>query len=203
MKLIVVSNPLPVPGEHDILETLFKEGLEIFHLRKPGFSLSEMKDYLELIPGEYHDRIMLHSHRELIKRYGIKGLHGKTASPSVPGLTGITGSCSLHSLKEMASLDNNFAYVFLSPVFNSLSKPGYNSAFDLREIKKILDQRKRDLPGPEIIALGGIDENKLPQVRQLGFDGAAVLGAIWRNHGCRAVETFKKMQVVTCPIHSY
>ncbi|MGZ4048350.1 MAG: thiamine phosphate synthase, partial [Bacteroidia bacterium] len=33
----------------------------------------------------------------------------------------------------------------------------------------------------KIIALGGIDENTIQEAINLGFDGAAVLGAIWMS----------------------
>jgi thiamine monophosphate synthase len=35
--------------------------------------------------------------------------------------------------------------------------------------------------GKNIIALGGIDEDKIALVRKIGFIGVAVLGAIWNS----------------------
>lgn len=66
-------------------------------------------------------------------------------------------------------------YAFLSPIYNSISKQGYAAAaFDRRALKATLSA----CPIP-IIALGGVTADKLPELRDLGFAGIAVIGSVW------------------------
>jgi thiamine-phosphate pyrophosphorylase len=43
-----------------------------------------------------------------------------------------------------------------------------------------------------VIALGGVDEDRLETVRELGFAGAAVLGAVWRS--ADPADQFRRLQ---------
>ncbi|MGZ4060107.1 MAG: thiamine phosphate synthase [Bacteroidia bacterium] len=81
-----------------------------------------------------------------------------------------------HSLKEIENCKEKYEYAFLSPIFDSISKTGYKSGFKRKEIKEFLKNNNT-----KIIALGGIDENTIQEAINLGFDGAAVLGAIWMS----------------------
>ena len=42
----------------------------------------------------------------------------------------------------------------------------------------------------KVIALGGVDENTLPQLSPFAFGGAAVLGCVWRDF---STERFKRL----------
>jgi thiamine-phosphate pyrophosphorylase len=69
--------------------------------------------------------------------------------------------------------------VLFGPVFSSLSKPGHGPAADFpwAELASLLaGARPR---AARILAIGGITAARLPRCRELGFDGAAVLGAVW------------------------
>ena len=151
MKLIVISHPTFFPNEHRVIESLFENGLEIFHIHKPNFSEQEIQNYIQQFSEKYHSRIFLHS--EFPK---------------------------FHSLKELEECKEKYGHAFLSPIFDSISKIGYKSNFDLYELKKkvpsLLVEGQRG-----VIALGGIDEDKIEICRELGFEGVAVLGAIWNN----------------------
>ena len=67
-------------------------------------------------------------------------------------------------------------YVFLSPIFDSISKRGYRSQFSLTELQKAAAEGIID---SKVVALGGITKDKLPLLQSLHFGGAAMLGAIW------------------------
>ncbi len=64
----------------------------------------------------------------------------------------------------------------LSPVFDSISKRGYASAFALPQLEMA---RAEGIIDDKVIALGGVTADRLPAVRRMGFGGAALLGAIW------------------------
>jgi thiamine-phosphate pyrophosphorylase len=100
-------------------------------------------------------------------------------------------STSFHSLEEIKQNSKNYEYAFLSPVFDSISKQGYKSTFDKTTLKTQLTELNKNV---EIIALGGIDENNIQQAMELGFDGVAVLGAVWQSEN--PIEKFKKLAAV-------
>ena len=73
MKLIVFSSHSNFRSEPKQVVRMFEHGLETLHLRKPDFSSKNLVEYLELIPSEYHDRIVIHSHHKLAKKIQFKG----------------------------------------------------------------------------------------------------------------------------------
>jgi thiamine-phosphate pyrophosphorylase len=176
MKLIVISNPININNEHKILCSLFENGLQYFHLRKPNFSLNEMEEYIEQIPSKYLDRIVLHSYYSLLDKYNLKGKHKTTSSISLN--THLFISTSFHSLEEIRDNTESFEYAFLSPVYDSISKSNYKSNFDRSELKTFFNTHKQNI---ELIALGGINAENMQETIDLGFSGVALLGAIWEN----------------------
>src|ERR1051325_6774447 len=113
MKLIVISSPVPVPNEHQIINSLLEEGLGIFHVHKPNFSEQEIKDFIRKIPSKYHNKIFLHS-----------------------------DFTKFHSLKKLENNKEKYDYAFLSPIFDSISKNGYKASFDLQEVKAKIKEKK-------------------------------------------------------------
>ena len=84
MKLIVITRPDFFPGEAEAITTLFYYGLEILHLRKPESDITEIESLLDKIPEEYHSRIVVHEHFQLVNRYHLKGIHLNRRNPHVP-----------------------------------------------------------------------------------------------------------------------
>jgi thiamine-phosphate pyrophosphorylase len=198
LDLIILSSPAPVPDEISLLISLFNAGMQLFHLRKPGYSRKAMEAFLDSVPEENHDKIVIHSHHELCRDYHLKGLHVKPGSNVSERISGLTYSCSLHSLEELQSVDQNFDYVFLSPVFDSISKQGYRAGFHYAALESGIRQKKKHKQGPAVIALGGVCADNIEQVRCTGFDGAAVLGALWEKEKAGAMKEFMKLQEFLC-----
>lgn len=196
MKLIVISNPVNLKDEHKLVSSFFEAGLEYFHLRKPEHSEMQMEEYLQLIPEKYYNRIMLHSHYSLAEKFNLKGIHNSNIL-SFSYKEGLIASASIHSINELQESEK-FNYVFLSPVFDSISKVGYKSNFDLKELKQSLQFFKNQEPKTEVIALGGIDEENIAIARKTGFDGVAVLGAIWEvySRSNSIQDTIEKFKII-------
>ena len=97
-------------------------------------------------------------------------------------IAGKTFSASLHALTDAFLLRDQFDYVFISPVFDSISKSKLKQQFDLA-IAKTFMKEYGQLPGKnaEVIALGGVNEKNIGSVKKAGFDGAALLGAVWKS----------------------
>lgn len=203
MKLIIISNPEPIDNETTIVNYLFDEGLEYFHLRKPNCSLNEMEEYLQHISPNHLNKIVLHAHHELADKYKLKGKHKTATTIDTTGNTRYI-STSFHSLEDIKSCKENYEYVFLSPVFNSISKQGYKSNLNLIEVKQFL-QNKNSLSGvyPDkgggekwggVIALGGINEYNTQTVLEMGFSGIALLGDIWNSDD--KIKSFKRINLI-------
>lgn len=200
MKLILITPPTYFVEEDKILTALFEEGLDILHLRKPDTAPMFAERLLTLIPEQYHKRIVVHGHFYLKDEYKLKGIHLNARNPRPP--EGYKGhlSCSCHSLNEVQERKTNCDYVFLSPVFDSISKLNYNAAYTAEELRQAA---RTGIIDKKVMALGGIDEDNLLEVKDFGFGGAAVLGALWNKFDAcndrdyqRLIEHFRKLKAL-------
>ncbi|GMH43484.1 hypothetical protein BSKO_11406 [Bryopsis sp. KO-2023] len=191
MELVVFSPPASVRGEIETINSLFASGLQSYHLRKPKWSEAALTDYIDQIHPRFRKQVMLHSHHRLGQHYKLKGIHYTEKTRPPPPINPIPNnliSTSFHSLSQL-EVQNYGAidYAFLSPILDSISKPGYTSAFD----RKDLAQHVAKFQTP-LIALGGIDTTAhVAFARELGFRGVAVLGAIWGSEN--PVEKFQEL----------
>ena len=101
---------------------------------------------------------------------------------------GYTLSTSIHRIEERDEISSVFDYAFFGPVFNSISKKGYTSTL---KDGSVLPKQK--LGTPAWVAIGGIETSNIGKIRTMGFQGAAVLGAIWENPS-ESVQQFKALQ---------
>ena len=69
-------------------------------------------------------------------------------------------------------------YVFLSPIFNSISKQGYASAFTP---KALFEAKQKGIINEKVVALGGITAANINKIKSYGFGGVALLGDVWRR----------------------
>lgn len=175
---IVITLPEFIAGEADAIVRLFQSGLERLHLRKPESTEAEYRDLLRQIPSCYHSRIVLHDHFSLLDEFSLCGVHLNRRNPVAPeGWTGHV-SCSCHSLEEVRQRKPLCDYVSLSPIYDSISKEGYSSAFSRDEL---LAAREAGVIDGKVMALGGITTDRLEEVETLGFGGVMVLGDAWKR----------------------
>jgi len=204
MKLIVISNSEKLAAEDDIIvkmfadrskeepvivTKMFENGLLNFHLRKPGCSPKELKDYIERIPEHFHNRIVLHSHHQLAGKYSLKGIHIsksdkkkefknwlkfkllKIKNPQ----TILTTSFSRASKIFEEEYNISYHYVFLTPIFNNLTGE-LQSGYQENTLKSIMGRTDH-----KVIARGGVTTDKVKQIHDIGFSGMAVHSTIWRK----------------------
>jgi thiamine-phosphate pyrophosphorylase len=189
--IVIISNPAPINNEAIIVNQLFNEGLEFFHLRKPKYSLKELSLLLSQIDNKYYSKIALHQHHKVAEDFGLNRFHYteenrkklKDDDLYKHKVKGRMLSSSIHDAEEYQNLSSHFDYVFFGPVFNSISKSGYSSI-----LKN--DFRIPSLGKIKMIALGGIDNSKINETKKYGFDGIALLGNIW-NEPKNAIKNFK------------
>ncbi|EID74421.1 thiamine phosphate synthase [Imtechella halotolerans] len=182
-ELIVITKPENSTNETYQIIEMFQKGLAVLHLRKPTLSEDETIEFLNTIPEQYHERIVIHQHYKCINTYNLKGIHFPEAIRKDSSLMqgylnyfgdkGISISTSFHSPEALLGKQEAiFQYAFLGPVFNSISKPGYNGKF--------FNIHKELLPFP-VYAIGGITPEHISKIPKMGFSGVAALGYIWNN----------------------
>lgn len=187
--LIIISHPENQRYEASLINQLFEVGMQLFHLRKPHATEEEVRLLLNEINPEYRKGVVLNQFYELSEEFEMNRFHFSTDKRNRSEHTawnkeGNVLSTSTHELKEYTSLESCFDYAFLSPVFNSISKPLYKKVqFEIKEKTNV-----------KLIALGGMTATNCNVVKQLGFDGIAVLGGIWQQQ--HPVESFKEIKRV-------
>lgn len=184
LKLVIITRPDFFEGETTLVNRMFNEGMERLHLRKPKATEQEMAEWIEQIALPFRCRIVLHDHHQLAIRYGLGGVHLNSRNPAPPHnlITSqphnLTISRSCHSIDEVRRYKSECDYLFLSPIFDSISKEGYGAAFSREELEQA---RVEGLLSDNVYALGGVSPAQLPVVREMGFAGCAMLGAFWQR----------------------
>lgn len=198
--MIVITNPIPIANEISTIHSLFENGLELLHVRKPDFSEAEMKGFLSEIKSDYRQQLVLHNHHQLASAFGINRIHlTQNIRKEICLETlylyneqGVRLSTSTHDIESFNDLRIFFEYGFLSPVFPSISKMNYRSETDLLESIK-----SRTNFSTQLVALGGISSENVSKTIEAGFDNIALLGTIWNSNN--PIENFKLCQKI---VHS-
>lgn len=190
--MIVISNPTTIANEINVIHSLFEEGLQSFHIRKPEYSLKEMISFIAQINPEFRPRLVLHNHYELIETFKINRIHFAEGKRKIITLEKYKNreihlSTSTHSITDFNSLAPEFEYAFLSPVYPSISKEDYLPKTDLFQSIKDRTNIKTKL-----IALGGINPKNIEKPLTNGFDNVALLGTIWNTEN--PIKNFKSCQ---------
>lgn len=210
--LVVISAPFFFPGEVACLEGLLSAGVQKLHLRKPAAKEAALEALLLQIDSRWYSRLVLHGSdlHGLASKYGIPQVHcpltHATGQPSTSSHaadaephgpcpespatgSGLAISASLHNWDEMKSIEAGaLSYALMSPVFDSISKPGYTANPGLLQ--------RPPCPHPcRVIGMGGVDDHNIGRLVQEGWDGAAILGYIWKQPEAvvQRYERLKKM----------
>lgn len=198
--MIVITNPSAIENEISSINSLFEEGLSLLHIRKPDFSELEMAQFVHQIKVEFRSNLVLHNHHHLAENFGVERIHfsekERKYDTDFPArfskpfwYKNATKSTSTHSIEDFNSLENDFDYVFLGPLFKSISKENYHPKTDLFKALKFRTNYKI-----KVIALGGIDPENIQKTMENGFDDIALLGTIWNNEN--PIKQFKLCQKI-------
>lgn len=199
MKLIVISSSSTIENEAQIVTKLFEAGLETFHVRKHKLTTKKTKDFISQIPEHFHNRIIIHSHHNLARKFNLKGIHLtkshkknkfqtwlslkilKLRNPNIIITTSYSNIGQLFEKNE----HYNYAYVFLSPIFDSFNSK-FQGGFTSHSLKSAIE--KTDL---KIIARGGVDITTVEKANNIGFYGLAFYSSIWKKKD--PIEEFNKI----------
>ena len=146
MKWIIITTPTFISHEAKYIDQLFEAGIDLLHLRKPDSTPEECEQLLQKIDPKWYPQIVIHDHFELCEKYHLHGIHLNRRNSQIPENFQGSISRSCHSFEEVTeSLDNTnpdfpkgpkptFDYVFLSPIFDSISKMGDGVHLDFRRM---------------------------------------------------------------------
>lgn len=185
MDLLAVSPESIYTNEAQRVVELLEAGLDRYHLRKPGWTSTECAQFLAEIPDSWHTAISIHQCYELAKEFDVKIHKRDNTAPLLSKAT----SRSLHQLDDLHNAISGYEYVFLSPVFQSISKIGYGPQWTEETLRTMLSQTRT----VKLYALGGVTPQNVAQAPRLGFDGVVVHGALWQAPDPLSVfHTFKE-----------
>lgn len=200
MKLIVVTRPTFFVEEDKIITALFEEGLDILHLRKPETPAMYSERLLTLIPEKYHKHIVTHEHFYLQEEFNLMGIHLNSRNPKEPDDYSGNVSCTCHSLEEVKNKKHFYDYLFLSPIYNCITRPEITAEFTAEELRMA---GKNKLIDSKVMARGGITADNIREVKKYGFGGAVIMGDLWNKFNpCTdrdyqgIIEYFKKIKKI-------
>ena len=148
---ILFSYPTELKNEIELIHREMESGnWDLFHLRKPSLNINEVENFYDSLNDQVKTKTVLHHQ--------------------------FKGSC--HSYEEVEKLREEKGYCFLSPVFDSISKPGYKANVNKEELREFL-KKDRNI---KVIGLGGVTEDNYSELIDLGFDGGAFLGSVWKKY---------------------
>ncbi len=187
---IVITMPQPVDNEAGrIVALLDADPTLIVHLRHPGLGADSMAEIIDAVPPQLRGRLRLHDYFELLQQFpDLGGVHLNSRNPTAPaGAASVSRSC--HSFDEVRRELPHYDYVTLSPVFESITKPGYGAGSDLLDLPS-------DLQRTAVVALGGVCRGDGPLLRRHGFAGMARMGSVWtHDNGAHRVDM--QLQFIT------
>lgn len=179
----VAADAITLVEEALKIEVFLRGGVDYVHVRKPD-SDDAVVALVKAVSPDLRRRLIIHSAFGQAVCLGVGGIHINSRNPETPELPhGMRVGKSCHSLEEIYTIANLgcYDYVTLSPIYDSISKPGYRSRFDLKDdgLRKTLESSRSK--GVKVYALGGVTPARYSELKEAGFSGACLTGAAWTN----------------------
>ncbi|UYQ92768.1 thiamine phosphate synthase [Chitinophaga horti] len=184
----ILTSPQAIPDEATHLNALLEAGADVLLLRKPGWEEEAYAQLLDQLSTRFYNRILVAGQPDLAMRYSLLGVHmsemrRQALVKGVQKPHAMFGSTAVHAVEAIPYLKSYWDGLLVSPVFDSISKQGYKSAINTIP----------PATGTKLVALGGINVHTAPMARQMGFDGVAVMGALW-DRPAESVHTFNNIK---------
>ena len=177
----VAITPVEIFEEEVAFITMILDaGWNYVHLRHPEASIDEMRQLIGSIDSKYHNRLKLHDNFDLVEEFKLGGVHLNRRNSIAPDDFNGSISKSCHTIGEIEA-SHNFDYITLSPIFDSISKEGYNATFNDEELMRVKYSDK-------VVALGGITPLTATKLNKYEFIGYAALGYLFNSHDITTLE---------------
>ena len=180
MRFIAITTPKVDNKDVLLIKRLLEGGIDIIHLRKPESDIHACRQLLKALTKEERERIIVHDFPELYDEFSLKGIHINRNVSSLPNdyIGFRTRSC--HSLEEVRHYKKEYDYLFLSPIFDSISKVGYRAGFRKEELQ---EASMKGIIDEKVVALGGVTFESIAYLKGLNFGGVAMIGGIYNMNG--------------------
>lgn len=175
MLTIAITQPNAIDREDAIIRLLLANGFDVVHLRKPNANIDYCTQLLKRLSPLERARIVVHDYYTLYHEYALRGIHLNHNISAYPTNYRGTRTRSCHSFEEVVKYKNECDYLFLSPIFDSISKHDYHSKFSHDALLRASNEGIID---HKVIALGGVTHDKIEYLESLNFGGVAMLGAL-------------------------
>ena len=188
MQTIIYTSPTNIENEIEIISQLLDNGADYLYIRKPELDDYSLVDFVESIPEKYWKQCVTNS-MIITKEFDLAGYHFTRGIVQKNGLyndkvldwlhsNNKISSVSAHSIEDIKSYAGKFKHIIVSPMFPSISKENHSYDWNMEELKiKIAELRFKS----KLFAVGGIDIDKIATVKDIGFDGVGLLGALWKE----------------------
>ena len=180
---------------HDVIHDLLDVGVSAVQLREKDLGDAEyikLAESLRKLCCAYSAQLFINSRIEVAVRIGADGLHLPGDSASVRKVIEQTNGsfiigCSVHTLDEAKSREMEGAdFVTYSPIYPTVSKPGYGPAVGLDNLRKVTEGV--NIP---VLALGGITPERVSECIDAGAYGVAVMsGVMSPEDGARQAKVY-------------
>lgn len=188
-RLLVLTDRRQLPAGRSLVETVARcaqVGLSAVVLRELDLPEARRAD-LALALAE-HVRVV--SARTLLP--GAVGVHLASHQPTGDAAAAAWHGRSCHDEEQVAAAQGA-AYVTISPVAGTASKPGYGPAIGVAGVRRAVaagtPPAPRGCAGVPVFALGGVTPRDVAGLRAAGAHGVAVMGAVMRSEDPAAVVT--------------
>lgn len=183
--------------ENEILPALLKLPFSAYHVRKPKLNADELIAWLKQWPEEMLNKMVIHYHHEVAVSLPVKGYHlSRTQRKSNRFVKQINQqfllnnwkhlSTGFHHLESLQEFEGELTHAWISPIYESISKSLYKKNWSPFTWDKLSGIKRF-----KVVALGGINVDKLNDLKEKGFANAAVKGSIWTSEN--PLEAAKKL----------
>ena len=188
MKLILLTHPDFFIQEHIILDAMFEEGLDMLHILKPNSEPIFCERLLKLMDKGWRKKIVTHEHFYLKNEFKLHGIHLSQRNPEPPAKYRDHVSCSCFSMEEVVRRKPKCDYVFLSQIYDGITKPDFKSSFSELELQ---DATSHGIIDSKVMAFGGISLDNIDNLKSYGFGGVVIFGDIWKRFDFHSSSSYK------------
>lgn len=188
MKTIIYTSPVNAVNEIDIWHQALDMGIDYLRLYKPKLDWKQKDILLAQMNEKLHQKIIVDEYELWDKYPTLGGVHFfeglikysrfypvfKEIIDNSPTIT----SASCHTIGQAKKYRNKFSFLMFSPIFDSNSKNKTSDKLKLEELKEYFSVKKSK---SITFALGGVTPDKIERLKDIGFDGVAAMGYVWKK----------------------
>lgn len=186
MKILLYTLPYRVSDETNKINKLFNEGLEELHIRKPLYSINQLRRFIKQIEVQYHSKIVIHNHYSLIREFDLKGIHVKQSY-----FNNLLGkiiyflkhknrkykiSVSIDPLRKTKINTAYFDEVSIGPIYQKFSESNLRKRVNYFELNRIVSSLKVPFN-----FFGGISQDNLGYLNTMKPNGIILQTGIWKS----------------------